>query len=223
MLPGELPLELGRELVGSARLPRLLELEAAVRKDEVTPVALFRLWGDEHNQLAPACCPADGQAFACLRAHVEEKTCKVLVFSSLRDADPQAIYEDTLSYEHMPAWASAGHDQLVFASNRSPDHLENIHLWQRGREARVLTSGLGVKVFPQFDLRVPGRLLFRRIDMFELLTLSDHDRVGDVAKLGRRTKCVSRRGERTWRSSARPAVLDRSCSCGMYSIKASSG
>ena len=179
-LPGELPLDFGRELIGATRLPTLSEIEQAVREPDMRPLLLFRLHGDQRNHYAPAW-SQDGRALACLRADIDDRTCKVLVFPELHRREPLTIYEDSVTFEHMLGWTTTGHRQLAFSSNRGDDQQENIHLWELNGQPRVLTSGGGTKVLPQLSpAGNQGRVLFRRIDQFELLTFA-WDRKGSTA------------------------------------------
>jgi len=171
LLPGEQPITLGRPLVGASRLPTLQEIEQSVRQAEVRPLVLFRLHGDRHNHYAPAW-SADGRSLVCLRADIDERTCKVLIYPALSQEQPAALYDESLTYEHMPAWSSGSRSLLAFSSNRGDDREENIHVWEPGAEPRAVTNGPGSKVLPQLltDSGVP-QLLFRRVNEFELLTI----------------------------------------------------
>lgn len=169
-LPGELPITLGRELVGSDRVPTLLEIEEAVAKPEVGALMLFRLHQDSNNHYAPAW-SRDGQSLAYLQADIDQRTCKVLVLRKLHGISPETIYGDSGTYEHMPAWGPGR--RLVFASNHGDDREENIHLWQPDSDPEVLTSGGGAKALPQLQQGGAGaQMLYRRTDHFELLNWS---------------------------------------------------
>lgn len=184
LLPGELPITLGRPLVGASRLPTLLEIEQSVRQAEVRPLVLFRLHGERHNHYAPAW-SADGRSLVCLRADIDERTCKVLVYPTLNQELPVALYDDSLTYEHMPAWSSGSRSMLAFSSNRGPDREENIHIWEPGSEPRAVTSGPGSKVLPQLqtDSGVP-QLLFRRVSEFELISIPASGQAAAPRSLG---------------------------------------
>lgn len=172
LLPGELPITLGRELIGASRLPTLREIERAVREPETRPVAVFRLHGDRHNHYAPAW-SEDGRSLVALRADIDARTCKILLFPELHQPEPLTLYEDTSSYEHMPSWSSGSATRLAFSSNRGGDQQEQIHLWEPSAVPLAITTGPGSKVLPQ--LRGTGeqsQLLFRRVDQFELLPLA---------------------------------------------------
>jgi hypothetical protein len=167
-LPGELPVTLGRELVGVDRIPTLLEIEHAVNQPDVASLLVFRLLQGSDNHYAPAW-SGNGQSLVCLRADLDQRTSKLSVFRQLHDLQPETIYDDSLTYEHMPAWGPG--TRLAFASNRGDDREEHIHLWQTNSPARALTTGPGLKTLPQLQHANDGaRLLFRRTDQFELLT-----------------------------------------------------
>lgn len=184
-VPGELPLEFGRDLVGASRLPTISEIEQAVRDPMIRPVVLFRLHADQNNHYAPAW-SSDGRALTCLRADLDNQTCKVLVLPQLHQKTPITIYEDSVTFEHMPCWSTSGQRQLAFSSNRGDDRQENIHLWNVNGQTRTLTSGTGTKVLPQLTTLARQRhLLFRRVDQFELVTFDDDaDDTGTTKELG---------------------------------------
>ena len=177
LLPGELRITLGRELIGATRLPTLREIEKAVREPDVQPVAVFRLHGDRHNHYAPAW-SEDGRSLVALRADIDARTCKIVLFADLHQPEPLTLYDDTASYEHMPSWNAGLASRLAFSSNRAGDQQEQIHLWEPSAVPLAVTTGPGSKVFPQ--LRMTGgqsHVLFRRVDQFELLPLTA-DRTG---------------------------------------------
>lgn len=171
LLPGELPITLGRELIGATRLPTLREIERAVRDPDVRPVALFRLHGDRHNHYAPAW-SEDGRSLVALRAEIDARTCKIILFPELHQTEPLTLYDNTASYEHMPSWNTGQATRLAFSSNRGDDQQEQIHLWVPSVAPFPVTTGSGSKVLPQ--LRITGgqsQILFRRVGQFELLPL----------------------------------------------------
>lgn len=161
LLPGELPLELGRELLDRARAPRVREIMAAVQDPAHRPLVLVRLFGDDNNHYAPAF-SGDGTALAFLRSDLDAHTCKLLTMAALHQRVPDVLYSDFLSYEHMPCWNLTPRRLLVFASNNEEDREENLHLTDLHGPPRRVTTGAGIKVLPSLIVRGgQAQLLYR--------------------------------------------------------------
>jgi len=126
LLPGELPVDFGRELIGRSKFPTLRELVQIINKPEHVPALLFRFYGDQHNYYAPAW-SRNGYALAALRSDIEAHTSKIVVFSNLKAQTAEIVYEAKPSYDHMIAWDVSGKPIFAFASTNERGRNENIH------------------------------------------------------------------------------------------------
>lgn len=128
LLPGELTIDWGRSLSFPQQPPTVTDVIESVQHQEPEPLAIIRLYADTHNHYAPAWSKsADSLSF--LRTDLEEGVCKICVFEQLSDENPIVVYEDFISYEHMPSWGDSDKSLLAFSSNNTENFTETIHLW----------------------------------------------------------------------------------------------
>jgi hypothetical protein len=160
-LPGELPITLGRPLIDPQQMPTVRDIMDAVARPDPEPVLLFLLYGDAHNHYAPAW-SGTGESLVFLRSDLEERTCKVCVFGTLSQTVPETIYDDKLTFEHMPAWDASGLPRLAFSSNNSPTFAENIHLWSARERPAAMTNEDGSTVLPSLRSQGDSLLLLYR-------------------------------------------------------------
>ncbi|MCA8996823.1 MAG: PD40 domain-containing protein [Planctomycetaceae bacterium] len=161
LLPGELPVEWGRELITPQEPPTVSDVIAAVREEAPKALAVIRLHADLNNHYAPHFSP-DGQSLVFLRSDIEGSICKLVTFPRLSDERATVLYEDFLSYDHMPAWSRGTPTLLAFSSNNADDLQENIHLWTLSGEPVPLTSQRDSNVLPDLRRTESGtELLYR--------------------------------------------------------------
>ncbi len=175
LLPGEMRVDFGRELVEPKEFPTLRELVERIGKPEQGPAIVFRFYGDQHNHYAPQW-SHDGRALAVLRSDIEAHTSKIVMLPGLAADQPMVLYADSASYDHMFAWSSSGGRTFAFASTNEPSEMENVHVAALAGEPRPqrVTSGPGVKSNPalwtdgteaQLFFSLAGKLQSRRINL----------------------------------------------------------
>ncbi|MCA9067398.1 MAG: PD40 domain-containing protein, partial [Planctomycetaceae bacterium] len=173
LMVGELPVSLGRTIVGSQRLPTIQEVIASTRKTTVEPLALVEFYADDSSHHAPKW-SGDGKSLVCLRADLTRRSCKVLLFQSLNQATPDILYGDSASYDHMALWNHGGGKNVVFSSNNQPDKNENIHLLSLSPTSedllpRRLTDTTGVNTLPSLQIQgTEGTLTYRHDEELRL-------------------------------------------------------
>jgi Tol biopolymer transport system component len=177
LLPGEMPVEFGRELIEPRAFPTLRELMTRVERPELGPAIVFRFYGDKHNHFAPQWSP-DGRALAVLRSDIDAHTAKIVILPGLDAEKPTVLYAGLDSYDHMFAWAAGGGRAFAFASTNEPSEQENVHVGAVATEPQTkrVTSGPGVKTHPALWLDGrQGQLLFNLAGKLEALRV-DLDR-----------------------------------------------
>ncbi|MEO2034926.1 MAG: hypothetical protein ABGZ35_22835 [Planctomycetaceae bacterium] len=147
MLPGELPVSLGRELTGTEQAPSLTEIIQASRRPGPAVVAVIRLHHDTNNHYAPAWSPR-GDKLLFLRSNLELQNSKIVCLPSLRSTQPVTIYEDTFTYEHMPRWSYGKDSRVLFATTNTDSGEEAIHVASVPGETVSLTNPAQSTVFP---------------------------------------------------------------------------
>ncbi len=183
LLPGELPVEFGREMVEPDRFPTLRELMTKLEKPEMGPAVVFRFYGDKHNHYAPQWSP-EGRALSVLRSDIDAHTSKIVIMPSLDAEKPMRLYPGSDSYDHMFAWSASGGRAFAFSSTNEPAELENLHLASltSGDEPRPkrVTSGPGVKTNPSLWLDgTRGKLFFSLAGKLETVHVNLDDAGAD--------------------------------------------
>lgn len=190
-LPGEVQLELDREMFLGNGLPSIEQIVAAVRDPEVQPLFGMRFFSGERNHYAPAW-SADGEAMICLRSDLNLNTCKLLLFAHLDQRHPMDIYGEFFTFEHMPAWTTESRRQLLFVSNNEEGKQENLHRLtvfddQLEPDFDQLTTGEGVKVLPSFhSARGKSQFAYRRdADLYHVRFPTEQPSAATESRLGR--------------------------------------
>jgi hypothetical protein len=174
LLPGEMPVDYGREMIDPERFPTVRELMARVDRAEQGAAIAFRFYGDRHNHFAPQW-SLDGRALAMLRSDIEAHTSKVVILAGLDAERPLVLYPESGSYDHMFVWSSSGERVFAFASTNEPSEQENLHLASLDVQLRPkrVTSGPGVKANPSlWTERTRGQLFFSTRGRIENLRIS---------------------------------------------------
>ena len=108
LLPGEFgEIDLGRPLVEPARFPTIRQLREAVRRPEIRPVLMFKLFSSGDNHHLPIW-SGDGRRLAFQRSDLSGKSSKLLVFGSTSQAQPTLLTDRPEAYDYMFRWAVNG-------------------------------------------------------------------------------------------------------------------
>lgn len=183
LLEGELPIELSGRIVGANQFPSVREIAARVDRPQPETIAVIKVFGDSNNHYAPVWSPS-GRLIAYLRSDLDKGTRKVI--TQTLGQPPQTIYGDRTSFEDQATWSTGLQSTLIFDSTNEPSGNQNIHQFEEGMPARIISSGSGVIEFPAMHTGPAGKtLLFRRDrELFISNLLSDSDATVDTRSIG---------------------------------------
>ena len=147
LIPGELPVNAGRELTDRDQLPTLNEIIAAARNPEPSIVTVIRLHHDEDNHYAPEWSP-QARRILFLRSNLEQQVSKVVCLPNLNSTKPFTVYDDTFTYEHMARWSLGSNSGILFSTSNTPTRAEAIHFTTGQGKEVSLTDAAQSTIFP---------------------------------------------------------------------------
>lgn len=186
-LPGEFgDIRLGRDLIEPTRFPTIRELRQAVRSPRMTAVLTLRQYGDENNHYLPAW-SSDGRRLAFQRSDKGATSSRLLVFTSLSEAEPTLLGGEERVYDFQFRWALESNRGYSFA-RIAGGGAARVRCSLAG-EPSVARGGSGRHAHPEMYQRTDGirRLVYEREGEIVHQALSEAGPLEDPVVLSRGT------------------------------------
>ena len=155
LLEGEFGnIDLGRSLVEPARFPTIRELRELVARPQMTTVLMLKLFGDDNNHHVPIW-SSDGQRLAFQRTTRGSDASKLLVFSSLADAEPKLLSKTPDAYDLMFRWGLNNPASFVFSRINAARQSTEVYYSPDGQSLDLRTAA-GHCLYPSLYERTDG-------------------------------------------------------------------
>jgi len=198
LLDGEIAsVDLGRELIEPKRLPSVQELRALVRKPEISTVLMLKLFTSGDNHHLPVFSD-DGRRLALQRSDVQAQSSKLLVYSTLSQADPTMLTDNPAAYDYMFRWGINGPGSFGFVRIDSGKSATRIFT-STGGSPHERVGGDKRRRFPALYRRTDGiwRLVYEEEGRLMQEAFTDKGPVHEPLMLAHATSpCWSRDGSR---------------------------
>jgi hypothetical protein len=207
LLEGEFgDIDLGRRLVEPSRFPTLAELREAVRRPEITPVLLFKLFGNDKNHHLPVW-SGDGRRLAFQRSEVDVRSSRLLMYASMALPEPALVTNEADAYDYMFRWAVNSPASYTFVRIR--EGAPNTRVFVAGDDGKPQSklSREGRYGFPALYVRTDGiwRMVYQESGQVMHQAWNAQGPVEDAVALLRGTApCWSRDGSRMLVARQRP-------------------
>lgn len=207
LLDGEFgEIDLGRRLIEPSRMPTLRELREAVRRPEIAPVLMLKLFGNGKNQHLPVW-SGDGLRLAFQRSEVDIRSSRLLTYASMSKSEPALLTNENDVYDYMFRWAVNEPENYTFVRIRGDSPNTRIFMAGRDGKPQAKLAREGRYGFPAAYLRTDGiwRLVYQESGQVVHQAWNADGPVEEPVALLRGTApCWSRDGTRLLAARQRP-------------------